>query len=97
MTALEKYCANALRLSDVAANALLDEIQLKIEIARADMVRSGVPKEYVEDESDMLVINTIIKFVCSEMADTEIERNNSNYAYKLCLDELRRSVHSNAE
>lgn len=97
MTALEKHCANALRLSDASADALIDEIKLNIEVARADMVRSGVPKEYVEDENDMLVINTIIKYVCSEMGSIESERFKSMDAYRLCLDELRKSVESDAE
>lgn len=97
MTALENYCVNALRLSSASATALLDEIQRKIRIARADILRSGVPEEIANDEDNYLVSNVIIKFVCSEMAGAESERIRSFDAYKNCLDELRKSVVSDAE
>jgi len=97
MTNLEKYVVGALRLSSASAEALLSEIQLKIKVARTDIIRSGVPIEIVEDEDNVLVTNLIIKYVCSEMASIDSERTKSYEAYKHCLDELRKSVTSDAE
>lgn len=91
MTDLEKYCVSALRLSQASANALLEEIQVKISIARANMIRLGIPPEKVEDDTDFLVCNVITKFVVSEMESIESERIRALGAYQICLDELRKS------
>lgn len=92
MTELERYCIGALRLSEASAEALIDELKLKISIARAELIRSGVPEEVANDDSNVLVINTIIKFVTSEMDAVENERIKAFDAFRLCMDELRKSV-----
>lgn len=91
MTDLEKYCVNALRLSEASADALLEEIRVHIDIARADMIRLGFSIEFVNDETNMLVNNVIIKYVVSEMASVESERDKAKAYHKICLDELRKS------
>lgn len=92
MTNLETYCTSALRLSEASAEALLGEIQNKISVARAELIRLGIPVEIANDENNMLVCNVIIKFVCSEMASMDVERERAYEIYRLCLDELRKSV-----
>ena len=90
MTDLEKYCAKALRLSEASAEALISQIDLNIDVARAELIRSGLSNEKANSD-DVLVINAIIKFVCGEMASAEIERTYSREAFRLIMDELRKS------
>lgn len=91
MTNLEKSCANALRLSERAAEALIDSIQEHIEVARANMIRLGISFDTAHDEDDKLVCNVIVKHVVSEMASIEAERDRAYEAYRICIDELRKS------
>lgn len=95
MTDLEKYCVNALRLSEASAEALLNDIQLRIEVARAELIRSGVPADIANDDDNMLVVNAIIKFVISEMDNLENERIKAFDAFRLNMEELRKSVINN--
>lgn len=92
MTELEKYCISALRLSEASAEALIDDIRLKISIARAELIRSGISETMANDESNVLVVNAIIKYVTSEMDSVENERVKAFDAFRLCMDELRKSV-----
>ena len=92
LSKLQKNCISALRLSEASAEALIEEINLHIGIARADMVRSGVAVEVAEDEDNMLSSNVIVKYVTSQMASAESERDKAMAYYKICLDELRRSL-----
>lgn len=90
MTDLENYCISALRLSTASAEALLSEIDFKIGIARAELIRSGVPSD-VANSSNILVENAIIKFVVSELDAIENERVKAFDAFRLIMDELRKS------
>lgn len=90
MTDLEKYIVQALRLSEASAEALKSQIDLNIDIARAELIRSGLSEEKANSD-DVLVVNAIIKFVCGEMASAENERNYSKEAFRLIMDELRKS------
>lgn len=96
MTDLERYCISALRLSEASANALLEEIQLKIEVARAELIRSGVPIDIANDDENKLVVNCIIKYVISEMDSLENERIKAFDIFRLSMEELRKSVVENA-
>lgn len=91
MTDLEKQITSALRLSDASAEALIDVIRNNISIARADMIRSGLAEDIANDDTNALVRNVIIKYVISEMASVETERDKARTYYKICLDELRKS------
>ena len=91
MTNLEKSCANALRLSDSSANALITSIQDNIEIAQANMIRLGISNVAAKDEEDKLVCNVIVKYVVSQMATVESERIRAYEIYRVCLDELRKT------
>lgn len=95
MTDLELYCSKALRLSEASAEALKSQIDLNIDIARAELIRSGLSEDKANSD-DVLVINAIIKYVCGEMASAENERNNSKEAFRLIMDELRKSEVNNA-
>lgn len=91
MTDLEKYCVSALRLSTASANALLEEIQYKISVARAELIRLGITEEKVNSD-DELISNVIVKYVTSEMASVESERDKAFEAFRVCCDELRKST-----
>lgn len=95
MTDLEKYCVNALRLSEASAEALLEDIKLRIGVARAELIRSGVPVDVAADDDNLLVVNAIIKYVISEMDSLENERIKAFDAFRLNVEELRKSVISN--
>lgn len=95
MTDLELYCCNALRLSEASAEALMSQIDFNIAVARAELIRSGVPNEVANGDSK-LVINAIVKYVCGEMANAELERTYSREAFRLIMDELRKSELENA-
>lgn len=92
MTDLEKYCISALRLSSASAEALLEEIQYKISIARAELVRLGISEEKATTDNDNLINNLIIKYVTSEMASVESERDKALEAFRICADELRKTT-----
>lgn len=91
MTDLENYCISALRLSSASAEALLSEVQLKISTARAELIRSGVASD-VANSNHVLVTNAIIKFVISEMDSIENERIKAFDAFRLNMEELRKST-----
>lgn len=91
MTDLEKQIISALRLSEASAEALIDVIRNYIGIARADMIRSGLAEDIANDDTNALVRNVIIKYVVSEMASVETERDKARTYYRICLDELRKS------
>lgn len=91
MTDLEKIIVSALRLSEVSAEALIETIRSYIDIARADIVRSGVASEVANNDENALVRNVILKYVVSEMASVDAEREKARTYYKICLDELRKS------
>ena len=89
MTDLEKAVANALRLSDGAAEKLLDTIQRNIDTARAELIRSGVSADVAESDSK-LVEDAIITFCLVRMGDSdEVERNQNAFMYQ--QDNLRKS------
>lgn len=92
MTDLENYCAEALRLSTASASALLSQIQLNIDVARAELIRSGLSIATANDDTNKLVLNCIIKYVVSNMAEIETERVRAHETFRICLDELRKSV-----
>lgn len=91
MTNLEKSCANALRLSERAMEALTDSIQEHVEVAQENMIRLGISNEMAHDEDNKLVCNVIVKYVISQMASVEAERDKAYEAYRICIDELRKS------
>lgn len=91
MTDLERNCICALRLSEASAEALIDSIRNYIEIAKAEIIRLGISEEIANDESDKLVCNLIMKYVTYEMASVESERDKAFEAFRVCVDELRKS------
>ena len=91
MTDLEKIIVSALRLSEISAEALIETIRSYIEIARADMVRSGVSEEIANNDENSLVKNVILKYVVSEMASVDVEREKARTYYKICHRLGRRS------
>lgn len=96
MTDLERYCVSALRLSEASAEAHIDDIRLRIEVARAELIRSGVPKDIVIDDENKLVVICIIDYVISEMDSIEAERARALEAFKSNMENLRKSVIENA-
>jgi len=89
MTELEKAIARALRLSDTAAELLLDEIKRNIETAKAELIRSGVAESVVDTEGPMIV-DAIIKFCQANMSDEdEYEKYMNAFMYQ--QENLRKS------
>lgn len=89
MTDLEKAVANTLRLSNEAAELLLSEIQRNIGIARAELIRSGVSADVVNN-GGALVEDAIITFCLIKMG-SESERDRNETAFKYQQDNLRKS------
>lgn len=91
MTELEKAVANALRLSDPAAERLLGTIQRNIEVARAELIRSGVSSSAVE-AGGVLIEDAIIVFCLSKIGEeSEREKNEKSFIYQ--QDNLRKTYH----
>lgn len=89
MTDLETRCVKALRLSESAGTLLLEEIQNNIEAARAELIRSGVSSETVQEEGP-LIQNAIIDYVLMQMNDEDqYERYFNAWQYE--MDNLRKS------
>lgn len=89
MTNLENSVARALRLSESAVEKLLPEIQRNIEVARAELIRSGVPANSVI-ESDSLIEAAIITFCLVQMG-SEADRDRNEEAFRYQQDNLRKS------
>jgi len=89
MTDLERAVARALRLSDNAATNLLSEIQRNIEVAKAELIRSGVGADVISIEGP-LVDEAIITFCCMKMGEEDqYERLFDAFTYQ--QDNLRKS------
>ena len=89
MTDLETRCVKALRLSESAGTLLLEEIQNNIEAAGAELIRSGVSSEMVQEEGP-LIQNAIIDYVLMQMNDEDqYERYFNAWQYE--MDNLRKS------
>ncbi|MCM1057896.1 MAG: hypothetical protein NC517_09850 [Firmicutes bacterium] len=90
MTELEKAVAEALRLSEAAAEKLQTAIRRNILTARTELIRSGVPAVTAESE-DPLVEDAIITFCLYKMDDESMtERHWSAFQYQ--QDNLRKST-----
>lgn len=89
MTSLERAVVSTLRLSDAAANELLTDIQRNIEIARAELIRSGVSEDIVIEEG-VLVQSAIIHYCLAEMGDEERQQTARN-AFLYEQENLRKS------
>lgn len=89
MTDLEKAVARSLRLSDRAAEKLLDTIQRNIETARAELIRSGISEEVVE-AGGALVEDCIITFCMVRMGE-ETDRVWYEQSFLYQQDNLRKS------
>lgn len=74
--------------SDAAMDALLRGY---IEQARADMVRKGVARSVVADETDAAVMGCIQSYVRWRMAYTGKDDAANLEEYRMQLDELRKS------
>lgn len=89
MTELEKAVARALRLSDNAAMKLLDTIQRNIEVAKAELIRSGVSEDVVNSEN-VLVDQAVITY-CQMVMGDESQYDRQFRAFKYQQDNLRKS------
>lgn len=90
LTELEKAVAEALRLSDTAAEKLQPTIRRNILTARAELIRSGVPVVLAESRNS-LVEDAIITFCLYKMDDESMtERHWSAFQYQ--QDNLRKST-----
>lgn len=89
MTDLEKAVAQALRLSDEAAEAMLPTIQRNITAARAELIRSGCSAESAE-LGGALVEDAIITFCLVRMGD-ESMRQTYETAFEYQQENLRKS------
>ena len=89
MTNLEERCVKALRLSTSAGTLLLTEIQNNIQAARAELIRSGVSEEKVQEEGS-LIQQAIIDYVLMEM-NTEDQYDRYLNAFQYQMDNLRKS------
>lgn len=86
MTELEKAVCNALRLSTLASETLLPEIQRCIDIARAELIRSGVS---VDKADENLVNSAIVTYCQMAMGDADnYERYFTAFQYQ--QDNLRK-------
>lgn len=89
MTDLERAVATAVRLSDSAARRLLPEIQRNIDVAKAELKRSGVSATVV-DACGALVTDAIITF-CQAKMDDESDYELYMNAFMYQQDNLRKS------
>ena len=92
MTDLEKAVARSLRLSDRAAEKLLDTIQRNIETARAELIRSGIPEEVANNDENPLTIQAIKDYVCARMVDDTKTSERYEKAFLYIQDNLRKST-----
>ncbi len=90
MTDLETAVAQALRLSDAAAEKLQPTIERNIGTARAELVRSGVPAALAESDN-LLVEDAIITFCLYKMDDEKMQEKNQQ-AFEYQQDCLRKST-----
>lgn len=67
------------------------EINRLDKVARANMVRAGVNEEKANSEDDSLIEEAVVTFVLSKIADTPEMQQKYEEAYRLQVDELRRS------
>ena len=89
LTDLEKSVAAALRLSNNAAQLLLDEIQRNIATAKAELDRAGVDPDLVSQEGT-LVSEAIVTYCLMNMGDeTRYERYFTAFQYQ--MDNLRKT------
>ncbi|MCM1192902.1 MAG: hypothetical protein NC123_15660 [Butyrivibrio sp.] len=90
MTDIEKAVAEALRLSEAAAEKLQATIRRNILTARAELIRSGVPAVLAESENP-LVEDAVITYCLYKMDDESMtERQWSAFQYQ--QDNLRKST-----
>lgn len=89
MTDLENGVADALRLSQKAAEKLLNTIQRNVLTARAELIRSGVSEDLANSEHP-LVEEAIITF-CLYKMDDETNQNKNWSAFQYQQENLRKS------
>lgn len=90
MTTLEKAIANSLRLSDAAAEKLLDTIHRNVETARAELIRSGISPDIANSDAP-LVEDAIITFCMIRMGDEELQ-NRYQRSFEYQQENLRKSL-----
>lgn len=89
MTELEKAIARQLRLSENAAEKLLDTIRENIEAAEAELIRSGCDADMVHEHGP-LYTQAIKSYVCMMMCNDDLyERYAEMFKYQ--QDCLRKS------
>lgn len=71
LTTLEKAIASALRLSASATQILLPEIQRNIQVAEAELIRSGVPESEILKADRPLVDEAVITYCLMNMGDED--------------------------
>lgn len=71
LTNLEKAVASALRLSLGATEVLLPEIQRNIQVAEAELIRSGVPESVISSQERPLVDEAVITYCLMNMGDED--------------------------
>lgn len=90
MTELERGVAEALRLSDKAAEKMLKTIQRNIQVARSELIRAGV-SDVIANSDHPLAEDAIITFCLSKMDDENMqERHKEAFLYQ--EDNLRKST-----
>lgn len=90
MTDLEKAVANELRLSDKAAEKLLETIQRNIRTARSELVRTGV-SSVLALSNNVLIEDAIISFCMYKMdEDSMREKHFDDFVYQ--CDNIRKST-----
>lgn len=90
MTELERGVAEALRLSDKAAEKMLKTIQRNIQVARSELVRAGV-SDVIANSDHPLVEDAIITFCLSKMDDEDMQERHKE-AFEYQEDNLRKST-----
>lgn len=91
MTELERGVADALRLSEKAAEngMILRTIQRNIRTARSELIRAGV-SDVIANSNHPLVEDAVITFCLSKMDDENMqERHREAFEYQ--VDNLRKS------
>lgn len=90
MTELERGVAEALRLSDKAAEKMLKTIQRNIQVARSELIRAGV-SDVIANSDHPLVEDAIITFCLSKMDDEDLQERHKE-AFEYQEDNLRKST-----
>lgn len=90
MTELERGVAEALRLSDKAAEKMLKTIQRNIQVARSELIRAGV-SDVIANSNHPLVEDAIITFCLSKMDDEDLQERHKE-AFEYQEDNLRKST-----